>query len=140
MADIQTQPTKASVATFLNSIADSTRRADGKALAKIMQKVTGQKPVMWGPAIVGFGRCHYKYASGRAGEMPLASFSPRKAATVLYVSMRSTEAKSLLGKLGKHKVGGKSCLYVPKLADVNKEVLARLIVRSAETIRAKYPD
>jgi hypothetical protein len=140
MAENQTRPTKASVTTFLNSISDPTRRADGKTLVKLMKKATGQKPIMWGPAIVGFGRCHYKYASGREGDMPLASFSPRKAATVLYMNLRFREAKSLLARLGKHKGTGKVCLYVPKLADVNQEVLEEMIVKSAETMRAQYPD
>src|SRR6266852_428473 len=84
MAENKTKPTKVSVSAFINAIADPTKRADAKALVKLMQNVTGEKPKMWGPSIVGFGSYHYTYDSGREGDMPLIAFSPRKAATVLY--------------------------------------------------------
>ena len=84
MADNKTKPTKISVAAFIDAITDEGRRADAKALVKLMQKASGEKPKMWGPSIIGFGSHHYVYDSGREGDMPLIAFSPRKAATVLY--------------------------------------------------------
>ena len=84
---------------------------------------------MWGPSIIGFGSCHYKYDSGREGDMPVIAFSPRKAATVLYGVLGSGEAKALLPKLGKHSTG-KGCLYIKKLADVDPQTLECLIVKS----------
>src|ERR1019366_8826989 len=87
---------------FIQAITDETKRADAKALVKLMQSATGEKPKMWGPSIVGFGSYHYTYDSGREGDMPLAGFSPRKAATVLYGVTGFGEAKDLLAKLGKH--------------------------------------
>ncbi len=84
MADNKTKPTKLSVAAFIDAITDEGRRADAKALVKLMQKAAGEKPKMWGPSIIGFGSHHYVYDSGREGDMPLIAFSPRKAATVLY--------------------------------------------------------
>src|SRR5271165_1499626 len=126
MADNQTKPTKLSVAAFIDALTDETRRADAKALVKLMQTATGERPKMWGPSIVGFGSYHYKYESGREGDTPLAGFSPRKAATVLYGMMGSGDSAALLGKLGKHTTGG-SCLYIKKLADVDRKVLEELV-------------
>jgi len=84
MAENKTKPTETSVAAFIDGLLDQTRRGDAKALVKLMASATGEKPTMWGPSIIGFGSCHYKYDSGREGDMPIAAFSPRKAATVLY--------------------------------------------------------
>ena len=134
MADNKTKPTTLSVAEFVDGIPDQTRRADAKALVKLMQGASGEKPKMWGPSIIGFGSYHYKYESGREGDMPLVAFSPRKAATVLYVGGLS-ESAGLLAKLGKHTTG-KGCLYIKKLADVDPQVLQTLIVQSVAARRA----
>jgi len=83
MAKNKTEPTKASVATFIAALPNAGQRADGKLLVKLMQRATGEKPKMWGPSIIGFGSCHYIYESGREGDMPLVAFSPRKAVSVL---------------------------------------------------------
>jgi hypothetical protein len=137
MADIQTKPTKLSAAAFIDALTDDTRRADAKALVKLMQSATGEKPKMWGPSIIGFGSYHYTYESGREGDMPMAGFSPRKAATVLYGLMGSGESAALLAKLGKHTTG-KGCLYIKKLADVDREVLETLVVKSVAAKRARH--
>jgi hypothetical protein len=136
MADIKTKPTQASVATFIDTITDGARRADAKALVKMMQNVTGEKAKMWGPAIIGFGSYHYKYSSGREGDMPLAGFSPRKAATVIYLNGGFQDCESLLAKLGKHTTG-KVCLYIKKLADVDSQVLETLIASSVAATRER---
>src|SRR5271165_3366676 len=125
MADNKTKPTKLSVAAFIDALADPTKRADAKALVKLMQSAAGEKPKMWGASIIGFGSYHYKYESGREGDMPLIAFSPRKAATVFYGLGESS--KALLAKLGKHTTG-KGCLYVKKLADVDPQVLEAIMV------------
>ena len=138
MADNKTKPTKLSVAAFINAITDSTRRADAKALVRLMQNAAGEKPKMWGPSIIGFGSYHYKYDSGREGDMPLIGFSPRKAATVLYNMICSIDSKDLLPKLGKHTTG-KGCLYVKKLADVDQQVLETLIAKSLAAMRTQNP-
>jgi hypothetical protein len=138
MADNKTKPTKLSVAAFIDGLTDQTRRADAKALVKLMQSATGEKPKMWGPAIIGFGSYHYKYDSGREGDMPIAGFSPRKAATVLYITTGFSDAEALLAKLGKH-TSGKACLYIKKLADVDQKVLDALIGKSVAAMRARYP-
>ena len=137
MADNKTKPTKQSVATFIDALTDETKRADAKALVKLMQSATGEKPKMWGPSIIGFGSYHYRYESGREGDMPLAGFSPRKAATVLYVTTEFSDSKLLLAKLGKHTTGG-ACLYIKKLADVDQKALEALVVKSVAAVRARH--
>ncbi|MFI5095713.1 MAG: DUF1801 domain-containing protein [Candidatus Acidiferrales bacterium] len=137
MAENKTKPTKASVAAFIDAVTDRARRADAKALVRLMQSAAGEKPRMWGPSIIGFGSCHYRYESGREGDMPLIGFSPRKAATVLYNVTGSSDSKALLAKLGKHTTG-KGCLYIKKLADVDQGVLEAMIAKSLAAMRARY--
>ena len=135
MAENKTKPTQVSVTAFINALADEARRADAKALVKLMQSASGEKPKMWGPSIIGFGSYHYKYDSGREGDMPIVGFSPRKAATVLY-GMGAADAKALLAKLGKHTMG-KGCVYVKKLADVDQKVLETMVRKSMAARRAR---
>lgn len=137
MAENKTKATQLSVAAFIDAITDPARRADAKALVKLMQNAAGEKPKMWGPSIIGFGSYHYKYDSGREGDMPLICFSPRKAATVLYNMTGSSDSKALLPKLGKHTTGG-GCLYIKKLADVDLKVLEVMASRSVAAMREKH--
>src|SRR6202140_1765019 len=137
MSDNKTKPTKLSVATFIDALTDPGMRSDAKALIKLMQDAAGEKPRMWGPSIIGFGSYHYKYESGREGDMPVIAFSPRKAATVLYGMTGLSEAAALLAKLGKHTTG-KGCLYIKKLADVDQHVLEALVVKSLAAKRARH--
>jgi hypothetical protein len=135
MAENKTKPTKLSVPAFITVLTDPTRRADAKALVKLMQSATGEKPKMWGPSIIGFGSYHYKYDSGREGDMPLISFSPRKSATVLYNMGGFSGSEALRAKLGS---AGKGCLYIKKLAEVDQKVLKDLVVKSVGAMRARY--
>jgi Domain of unknown function (DU1801) len=138
MRDNKTKPTKWSVDGFINALTDQRKRADAKALVKVMQRATGEMPKMWGPSIVGFGSYHYAYDSGREGDMPLVGFSPRKAAIVLYIMTGFSNREALLAKLGKHTTG-KACLYVKTLADVDQKVLETLVVKSVAATRARKP-
>jgi hypothetical protein len=137
MAENKTKPTKLSVSTFIEALADPTRRADAKVLVKLMQSATGEKPKMWGPSIIGFGSYHYKYDSGREGDMPLIGFSPRKAATVLYNMTGFSGSEALRAKLGKH-AASKGCLHIKKLAEIDQKVLETLVVKSVGAMRARY--
>ena len=129
MAENKTRATAASVDDFLDSVPDSQRRADGKALRALMERVSGERPAMWGPSIVGFGTYHYKYESGREGDMCRIGFSPRSTWLVLYGGfLRSPE---LLARLGKHKTG-KGCLYIRRLADVDEGVLEQMAVAALD--------
>ena len=137
MADNKTKPTRLSVAAFIDAVTDPTRRADAKALLQLMQSAAGEKPRMWGSSIIGFGSYHYRYETGREGDMPLIGFSPRKAATVLYNMTESGDSKALLTRLGKHTTG-KGCLYIKKLADVDQQVLEAMLVKSVAALRARH--
>ena len=126
MAENKTKPTGVSVKAFIDALTDDTRRRDAQALVKLMQAATGEKPAMWGPAIIGFGSQHYVYDSGREGDMPVIGFSPRKAATVIYGALGFAGAVPLLERLGPHSTG-KGCLYIKRLAGVDAAVLTRLL-------------
>ena len=125
MAETKTKPTDVDVDVFLDDIQHPVRNADGKTLRALMERVTGEPATMWGPTIVGFGRYHYRYASGHEGDACRVGFSPRSANLVLYVG-GFPEYHALLARLGKHK-RSKACLYVNKLADVDSEVLEEIV-------------
>ena len=133
MSENKTKPTDQNVIDFLNNVEHKTRRQDGFTLMEMMQKITGEQAVMWG-SIVGFGSYHYKYESGREGDMPLIGFSPRKQSMTVYIMPGFDDYEDLLGELGKHKTG-KACLYINKLADVDADVLRKLIKRSYTHMR-----
>ena len=134
MAELKTKPTKVSVEKFLDGIADETRREDCFKVAQMMEEITGEKPVMWGPSIVGFGSYHYKYASGREGDWPIAAFSPRKKDLTIYIMPSIQQFSELTEKLGKHG-SAKSCLYIKRLSDVHVPTLKKLIRLSIKTMK-----
>lgn len=139
MAEPKTKPTEQFVEDFIGKIENEQVRDDCYALIKIMKKVTGANPKMWGPSIIGFGKYHYKYESGHEGDACLTGFSPRKSNISVYVMPGYADHGDYLKKLGKHKAA-KGCLYIKKLEDVNVSVLESLIVHSVDTIKKKYPD
>lgn len=139
MAQNKTQATKLKVSEFLASIEDVRKRSDCRELMKLMREVTGNRAKMWGPSIVGFGKYHYKYESGREGDFFLTGFAPRKQALTLYIVSGFTAHPELMQKLGKFKTG-KSCLYVKSLDDIDRSVLAQLVQESVSLLRKKYPD
>lgn len=134
----KTTETNNSVDDFLKSVADETKRNDSFELVRLMKQHTGLDAKMWGPAIVGFGSYHYKYASGREGDAPLVGFSPRSKEISLYFSQEFTEKEKLLQLFGKHRTGA-SCVYINKLQDINIEVLGKLIISSVRYLQEKYP-
>ena len=133
MAEPKTKKTKASVSAFIAAVEDETRRKDAKAIDKMMREITGEKPAMWGPSIIGYGE--YDTPTGK---WPRAGFSPRKANLVVYLAPESKDA-ALLKKLGKHKTG-RSCLYINKLADVDEGVLRKIAANGWNSMAKKYPD
>lgn len=138
LAKNKTAETTASVADFLDTLADDAKRKDSLRLAEIIKVETGFEPRMWGTSIIGFGSYHYRYDSGREGDAPLVGFSPRKNEFALYLSQDFEEREELLRQFGKHKTG-KACVYVKKLADINEGILKRMIVASINSTRKKYP-
>lgn len=137
MAEPKTRKTSASVDEFLAAIDDETRREDCRTVAELMRAATGAEPAMWGASIVGFGKYHYKYASGREGDWFLAGFSPRKSALTLYIMGGFPRHATLMKKLGRFKTG-KSCLYIKRLEDVDEGVLQQLIDESVNHMRKTY--
>jgi len=135
----KTQPTNQSVDAYLAAVADETRRADAEALRAMMERLTGQPATMWGPSIVGFGECSYRYESGREGRMGRTGFSPRARETVVYVVDGFEGRDDILARLGRHRTG-KSCLYIKRLADIDQAVLEELVVESLARMRERYPD
>jgi len=138
MARNKTQPTDADVAAYLASVEHPARRADAQALDALFRDVTGWAPRMWGPSIVGYGRYHYVYASGRQGDFLATGFAPRKAALSIYVMPGYRDFGDLLARLGKHK-RGRACLYVNRLSDVDVAVLAELIRAGLDDLGRRYP-
>lgn len=134
MAENKTKKTTASPTEFISKIADEQRRKDCRELIALMRGITGHPAKMWGASIVGFDEYHYKYASGREGNMLLTGFSPRKQDLVLYLGP-GLENKGLMSKLGKHKAG-KGCLYLKKLDDVDRKVLRTLVGHSVDAMRS----
>lgn len=127
------------VGSFLDGVAHPVRRRDAHTLVVLMERVTGLPPRMWGSAIVGFGSYHYVYASGREGDMAAVGFSPRKAATTVYLVEGFEDHADDLASLGPHSLG-KSCLYLKDLAAVDLEVLERMLRRSYETVTSWASD
>lgn len=137
MTENKTKTNDVDPSDFIAAVEHPTRRDDAETLLAMMTRVTGCQPRMWGPSIVGFGRYHYKYDSGREGDFMLTGFSPRKANLVLYVMPGYDDLGDQLTRLGKHKLG-KSCLYVNKLADVDLEILEQIVADGVATMRQTY--
>ena len=137
MAENKTKPTDASVDAYLASRADARQQADCRELMALLERVTRQTPRMWGPSIVGYGSYRYTYESGHTGEAPLAGFAIRGRELVLYLVAEGEEQRSLLSRLGKHRMG-KSCLYFKRLADLDRSVLEKLVVGSVAEVRRRH--
>jgi hypothetical protein len=135
-ANNKTRPTDDRVEDFLNSVEHAGRREDSFEMLEIMTRLSGHQPVLWG-SIVGFGQYHYKYDSGREGDMFLTGFSPRKTALTAYIMGGFTAYDDLMSRLGKYKIG-KSCLYITRLSNVDRSVLEDLIGQSLTYMRDKY--
>lgn len=127
--DNQTAPTGVDPAEWIASLPKPRQRDDGAVLLTLFGEVTETPALMWGPSIVGFGAQHYRYESGREGDMPRVAFSPRSASTSLYLLSDRERVGPLLARLGKHRQAA-SCLYVNKLADIDLEVLRELVTLS----------
>ena len=139
MAKIKTTQTSKSVTAFINAVPNEKRRKDSFLIIEMMQKLTGVEPKMWGPSIVGFGKYHYKYDSGHEGDMPIAAFSPRSTAIVVYLCETFENRDELFQKLGKYSTG-KVCLYIKKLEDIDVSVLKKMISNSIKQVQSRYPN
>ena len=130
--ELKTQKNDGDVDKFLDSVDSEQRKKDAKAVTKMMEEITGEKPVMWGASIIGFGTYHYKYASGREADWMRIGLSPRKQNLTLYILSGFSDKEGLLKKLGKHETG-KGCLYINKLEDIDINILRKMIKESYES-------
>jgi Domain of unknown function (DU1801) len=135
MAENKTKPTRVDPKAFIEQVENERRRKDATELLGLMQALTGEPAVMWGPTIVGFGRYHYRYESGREGDIMLLGFAPRKQNLVLYVGA-ALDDTTLMSALGKHK-RSKGCLYINKLDDIDRRVLRKLLEKSLRETRKR---
>ena len=134
----KTTANDASVTAFLNAVKDDQKREDSFKILEMMERLSGYAPKMWGTSIVGFGEYHYKYESGREGDMCRIGFSPRAQNLTLYMITGYSKKGDELSRLGKHKLG-KSCLYIKRLSDVDETVLEEMIVKDLKAMDEKYP-
>lgn len=137
MAEMKTKLNDADPRAFIESVEHNKRREDSLKMLGLMEELTGESPKMWGNSIVGYGSYHYKYESGREGDLFMIGFSPRKQNLTIYIMPGFERYEELMAQLGKHKTG-KSCLYINKLEDVDIQVLKVLITESVNYMRNKY--
>lgn len=136
--ELKTKQTDNSVIEFIEAVDSPKKREDAYQLLDIFKETAGFEAKMWGPSIIGFGSYHYKYASGHEGDAPLVGFSPRKAKISLYFAPGETKREELLKEFGKH-TNGKACVYINKVADIDVEVLKKLIQESITFLQKTYP-
>ncbi len=134
----KTVPTSQRTADFLAAVQPARKAEEAQVLDRLFRGVTGFAPVMWGASIIGYGRYHYRYETGREGDFLATGFSPRKSAHSIYIMPGYADFDVILARLGKHKLG-KSCLYVNKLADIDLEVLAELVRAGLDDLAQKWP-
>jgi hypothetical protein len=135
--EAKTKPSDSSIEDYLASRASGEQLAESKKLLALLQRLTGDRPRMWGPSIVGFGSYRYPLASGKLGESCATGFAVRGKEFVVYLVAEGTEQPALLAKLGKHRFG-KACLYFKRLADLDQEVLEQLVVGSLAELRRRH--
>lgn len=121
---------------FIAKIDRKQKRADTRELISLMEEASGYGAYLTG-SIIGFGRYHYRYASGREGESIVVGFSPRKQNITIYIMPGYSDYETILDSLGKYKTG-KSCLYINTLADIDSGQLRKLVSRSAKDMQKKY--
>lgn len=134
----KTVPTAVPAPDFIAGVEPPLRRAEALRLDTIFRAVTGFVPVMWGPSIVGYGRYHYRYESGREGDSLATGFSPRASSLTVYIMPGYTDFGPILKNLGKHRTG-KSCLYINRLSDVDESVLRQLIRAGLDDLSRHWP-
>ena len=139
MTELKTKQNNTSVNKFINKVTDRKKREDCFSILELMKQITKEEPKMWGTSIVGFGKYHYRYESGREGDMPLTGFSPRTQNITIYLMINFGKNAELMKKLGKYKTG-KSCLYLKNLDDIDVKILKKLISESVKYIsKKKWP-
>jgi hypothetical protein len=135
MAEPKTRPTNEDPFRFIDSRAPEEFRDDSRSLASLFEDITGEPAVMWGDAIIGYGR--YLPPQKGASEWPLLAFSPRKTSITIYLMPGCATYAEELGRLGKHKASG-SCLHIKRLSEVDQEVLREVCSKAFADMKARY--
>lgn len=135
---MKTKPTDASVDAYIAGRASEAQASDCRELISLLGRITGERPKMWGPSIVGFGSYQYRYESGRTGESCLTGFAIRGRDLVVYLVAEGKDQAKLRSRLGPHRMG-KSCLYIKRLADLDLGVLERLVAGSVTELKRRHP-
>lgn len=138
MAELKTKLNDSSVVKFLASIENEQQRKDSFDILELMKEATRDEPKMWGESIIGFGKYHYVYASGREGDWMRIGFTPRKGKISLYLMCEVEHQTEILDRIGKYK-SGKSCFYINKMTDIDREVLKELIQSAIAKMDEQYP-
>jgi hypothetical protein len=125
------------IITFLEKVEDLDKRKDCFKLLRLLEEWTSEKPKLWRNSIVGFGKYHYKYDSGREGDWFLTGFSPRKNNLSIYNTAGFSNYENIMSELGKYKTGA-SCLYVKRLSDINIDKLKILVEKSVTHMKEQY--
>ena len=136
-ADNKTKPTSVTPRAYISGLDEGRRKREADILLPWFETVTGLKGQMWGPSMIGFGRYHYKYDSGREGDFMMTGFAPRKAAMTLYIMPGYRDMSETLARLGPHRIG-KSCLYINRLESVDMDVLAEIVTDGVAYMRKNY--
>lgn len=126
-----------SVKEYIASIDDDQMVKDANALVKMMQKISGHKPQLYGIGTIGFGTYHYKYESGREGDAHTLGFYPRKGKITVYLMDGTKRYSALLAKLGKHTTTG-YCVYIKQLSDVDLKILEHILSESYKNIKSQH--
>ena len=143
MSELKTRPTRRSATKLINSISQPKKRVDCFTLLELFERLTAEKPVVWGQSnnpfggIIGFGRYHYRYKSGQQGIWPLTGFSPRKQNIAIYIMPGFDAYQAQLARLGTHR-HSVSCLYINQLETMDLAVLESIVVESVATMRERY--
>jgi hypothetical protein len=138
MAENKTQPTSLDPNLVMAEITDANRRRDVETLDALLRRLSGYRPVMWGPAMFGYGTYRYSYASGRQGEFFRCGFASRSRDLVVYVMSGFDGFEQELDRLGPHRTG-KSCLYLKQLDAIDMAVLERIMAHSLAVMAERYP-
>ena len=138
MSELKTRPTDASVEAFINGVENARRREDARAVCALLGEITGEKPVMWGESIIGFGRYTYVNTTKKPADWPIIGLSPRKANLTVYIMPGFNERRELMDRLGKVKTSV-SCLYINRLEGVDMGALRELCAWSVAAMRERYP-
>ncbi len=140
MYQLKTQQNNDDVLEYIQTLWDEQKISDCLELIDTLSEVTAEPAKMWWTSIIWFGTYHYKYDSGHEGDMCLIGFAPRKSNITLYTNIELSRYEDIIKDIGKYKVSGKSCVQIKKLSDINIPILKKLIQRSVEDMKKKYPN